>query len=74
MNEIIKKFAIRSQVASEENGELMNPCGQPCEMSTEVQEFAELIIAECYNVIIKSQPSGFNPDTALDAILKHFGD
>lgn len=47
MNELIKKFAIRSQIASEHNGELISPYVQTCDMSEEVQEFAELIVRKC---------------------------
>lgn len=37
------------------------------------EKFAELIIQECYNVIIKSQHGHFNPGTSWDACKEHFG-
>ena len=37
------------------------------------QKFAELIVRDCYSVIIKSQRGYFNPATSWDAVKEHFG-
>jgi hypothetical protein len=36
-------------------------------------KFAELIVRDCYSVIIKSQRGYFNPATSWDAVKEHFG-
>jgi len=75
MNEKIKEFAIRSQVASEHNGELVSPYVQPCEMSEEVQEFAELIVLESSKWIVDNSSSmeQLGPEYFAMALCKHFG-
>ena len=37
------------------------------------EKFAELIVRDCYSVIIKSQRGHFNPATSWDAVKQHFG-
>lgn len=39
----------------------------------QLKKFAELIIRDCYSVIIKSQRGHFNPATSWDAVKQHFG-
>ena len=43
------------------------------DIDNEVEKFAELIIKDCYSVIIKSQRGHFNPATSWDAVVEHFG-
>ena len=37
------------------------------------KKFSELLIRDCYSVIIKSQRGHFNPATSWDAVKQHFG-
>jgi len=39
----------------------------------DLEYFAELIVRDCYSVIIKSQRGYFNPATSWDAVKEHFG-
>ncbi len=66
MNELIKKFAISSAIASEHNGELVSPYVQPCDMSEEVQEFAELVVRQCVESIIELHSTAIDNKWDLD--------
>ena len=66
MNERIKELAIRSQIVSEYLGELVSPYAQPCDMSEEVQEFAELIVRECVKSTIALQNTAIDNEWHLD--------
>lgn len=39
----------------------------------QLEKFSELLIRDCYSVIIKSQRGHFNPATSWDAVKQHFG-
>jgi hypothetical protein len=73
MNERIKQLAKEAGFPIRD-GELFTTSHEECPITSDLEEFAELIIADCYSVIIKSQRGHFNPATSWDAILKHFGD
>lgn len=75
MNEKIREFAIKSQIASEHHGELVSPYGQPCEMSEEVQEFAELMVLESAKWILDNYSSmeQLGPEFFAIALCNHFG-
>ena len=75
MNERIKQFAISSQIASEYLGELVCPYAQPCDMSEEVQEFAELIVLESAKWILDNSSSmeQLGPEFFAMALCNHFG-
>jgi len=75
MNERIREFAIRSQVAREYLGELSSPYAQPCDISEEVQAFAELIVLESSKWIVDNSSSmeQLGPEYFAMALCKHFG-
>jgi hypothetical protein len=64
MNERIKELALQAGLPEYITREV-GP--------TLIQKFSELIIADCYSVIIKSQRGHFNPATSWDAVKQHFG-
>jgi len=39
----------------------------------DLEKFAELIMNETFNVVVKSQRGHMNPKTARDALKEHFG-
>ena len=70
MNERIKELAIEAGIISAEyNG--FDPTG----LTTSQRKFAELIIKECADVILKwkKEPFPFDEDTAVSIIHEHFG-
>jgi len=70
MNERIKELAIEAGIISAEyNG--FDPTG----LTTSQRKFAELIIKECSEVILKwkKEPFPFDEDTAVSIIHEHFG-
>jgi hypothetical protein len=67
MNEKIKELA---EQATEVSEWLSGNCSPD---APDLEKFAELIIRDCYSVIIKSQRGHFNPATSWDAIKEHFG-
>jgi hypothetical protein len=70
MNERIKELAIEAGIISAEyNG--FDPTG----LTTSQRKFAELIVKECADVILKwkKEPFPFDEDTAVSIIHEHFG-
>ena len=65
MNERIKQLAKEAAREMNETGTYSEPKFQ--------EKFAELIVRDCYSVIIKSQRGYFNPATSWDAVKEHFG-
>ena len=62
MNEQIKAIAVQAKL-------------EHCVSHVRLQEFAELIVRECANELIKwkSEPFPFDPDFAAKTIKQHFG-
>jgi hypothetical protein len=69
MNERIKEIGEKAGLFMERQ----HPGGFPNEELSVAYKFAELIIRDCYSVIIKSQRGHFNPATSWDAVKQHFG-
>lgn len=72
MNPIIKQFATKSNLAFETNdNELFCNSVEDVDISTEIQQFAELIIKECARV----QHVRFceHGDVSWDILMEHFG-
>jgi hypothetical protein len=68
MNERIKQLAKQAQkVVGHTDG------GYTEIKVLDQEKFAELIIKDCYSVIIKSQRGHFNPATSWNAVKEHFG-
>ncbi len=65
MNERIRELAHEAGLPT------YNPEGVP----TKLEKFAELIVQECANEILKwkSEPFPFDPDFAAKTIKQHFG-
>jgi hypothetical protein len=66
MNERIKELAERLDTWYPDKGWFIFNDEQ-------LEQFSELIMKECYSVIIKSQRGHFNPATSWDAVKQHFG-
>lgn len=62
MNERLKEIAIEAKV-------------EHCISHVRLQEFSELIIQECANVLLKwkNEPFPFDEDVAVSLIKEHFG-
>lgn len=79
MNERIKELAIKSGAFCEDEFERLISWGvEGTELTDEVQKFAELIIQECIDVVVESDPSPkmvFNEPyrSVVENIKEHFG-
>ena len=71
MNERIKAFAKQADEGYTGNSEY--DMGDALVGNDAIKKFAELIVRDCYSVIIKSQRGHFNPATSWDAVKQHFG-
>jgi len=70
MNERIRELASAAGFDIEEGGHIML---HHVYLTNRMEQFAQLIIRDCYSVIIKSQRGHFNPATSWDAVKEHFG-
>ena len=74
MNERINELALEADISRCKMANALVPSGFIYLHTEEtLKRFAELIIADCYSVIIKSQRGHFNPATSWDAVKQHFG-
>lgn len=71
MNELIKQLAIKSGLACEDNGELVSPYVQPCDLSDDIEDFAKLIVRECAEFV--KQRADFQSDLGIKTMLKITG-
>jgi hypothetical protein len=67
MNERIKELAAKSNFGHMENGEVV--------YDHRLEKFAELIVAECANELIKwkNEPFPYDPEFGAKLIKDHFG-
>ena len=72
MNEKIQKLAEESGLDVKTMG-FENNQYQHDPWNARLSKFTQLIIRDCYSVIIKSQRGHFNPATSWDAVKEHFG-
>lgn len=79
MNERIKELAVKSGAYCEDEfGRLISWGIEGTELTDEVQKFAELIIQECIEIVLNSDPSPKMTvrepySTIMENIKEHFG-